>query len=221
MSSSERLSTRSKSLGACYPKSDSESSDEVLIIRRKQPKQLSKSSKRNRKTLSSEFKTMFSEIKNDSIQTSAPRKLFQFFNTNLFDSILPKSLQIVWNNRLKSSAGQCVFLPKLCIELSPSLILNKIRLRDILLHEMIHAVAYKKDRSTGHGRTFKKFAQVAHTRIPQIPMVSTCHSYTIKHKYNYTCIDCGYNYGRHRKSLDSPFFFNLRFIFIKIVFKNF
>ena len=39
--------------------------------------------------------------------------------------------------------------------------------------------------------------------FPELPIIARCHSYTIRTKYQYKCVNCGYTIGRHSKSLDT------------------
>lgn len=65
------------------------------------------------------------------------------------------------------------------------------RLRDTLVHEMCHAAPWLiHNVRDGHGPIWKMFARKAMLAHPELPMVSRCHSYDIKYKYQYQCNRC-------------------------------
>ena len=74
------------------------------------------------------------------------------------------------------------------------------RLRDTLVHEMCHAAAWiicgYRD---GHGPLWRKWAENARKRFPELPDIVRCHSYQIEFKFWYRCVKCGYTFGRHSK----------------------
>ena len=83
------------------------------------------------------------------------------------------------------------------------------RLRDTLLHEMIHAANWIIDENAkaGHGPQFKYWAQIASKIHPEIPRVTTTHSYEINYKYWWECERvstgwCNVKIGRKSNSLD-------------------
>ena len=55
----------------------------------------------------------------------------------------------------------------------------------------------------GHGPIWKCYADKAMKAFPELPIIARCHSYTIRTKYQYRCVNCGYTIGRHSKSLDT------------------
>ena len=83
------------------------------------------------------------------------------------------------------------------------------RLRDTFLHELIHAANWviDKEHKAGHGPLFKKWSVLAKKVHPEIPPVSTKHSYDINYKYWWECENlskgrCDVKIGRKSKSLD-------------------
>jgi len=89
------------------------------------------------------------------------------------------------------------------IELASKFIDDRYKLRDTLLHELCHAASYLIDGvKDGHGKFFKKWGRHCNELLPDIPVVSRCHSYQINYKFVYVCSRCGQNYGRHSKSID-------------------
>ncbi|XP_050716060.1 uncharacterized protein LOC126998430 isoform X1 [Eriocheir sinensis] len=139
------------------------------------------------------------------------KKLYNFYNTHVFDCKLPSSMNIAWNARLTKTAGYCYYQINGSsetrrgsrIELSTKVIDSPERLRDTLIHELCHAAAWiisgYKD---GHGPLWKAWAAKARAVFPELPAISRCHSYQIQCKYTYRCTRCSYSIGRHSKSLD-------------------
>ena len=40
-------------------------------------------------------------------------------------------------------------------------------------------------------------------RFPELPFIARCHTYKIRTRYVYECTECGQQYGRHSKSVDT------------------
>jgi len=136
-------------------------------------------------------------------QTTLTKSLYRFYNQEIFKSQLPTNLSIKWNERLISAAGRCMYEPKLSIELSPKIIKrDRFKLRDILLHEMVHAVAFIKNKEYGHGETFYNIADQVERLLPKIPTVKRCNSYKIDYKFTYYCVDCGMKYNRQKRTIN-------------------
>ena len=144
-------------------------------------------------------------------------KLYKLFNDEAFEGLLPANMDITWNPRLTKTAGMCVqrcrykgtdkskILDRSSrIELSSKVLDSADRLRDTLIHEMCHAAAWViSGYRDGHGPIWKSWAQRAMNRFPELPIIDRCHNYTIRTKYTYRCVKCGYSIGRHSKSLDT------------------
>lgn len=83
--------------------------------------------------------------------------LFAQLNNLHFDGEVP-ACRIRYNGRFSNSAGRITYSVKpMLIELSPKHFRdNDEALRETLLHEMIHAWLFDRDRDTGHGAAFKK-----------------------------------------------------------------
>jgi len=142
-------------------------------------------------------------ITTHKFQTTLTKSLFQFYNIDIFKSKLPTNLRITWNERLISAAGRCMYEPKLSIELSPKIIkTDRFKLRDILLHEMVHAVAFTTKKEYGHGKTFYKIADEVERFLPKIPRVERCHNFKIEYKYTFGCVDCGMKYNRQKRTIN-------------------
>ena len=147
-------------------------------------------------------------------------KLYAEFNDIVFDSQLPKDLEIDWSIRLNKTAGLTYTNYKndggingsssnarvrnARIELSSKVLTDLHRLKATLLHELCHAAAWIIDgvRKPPHGKAFKKWGNVAKEYYPN-EAVTTCHNYEIHYKYQWKCTqpDCTWKFGRHSKSL--------------------
>ncbi|KAK7070972.1 hypothetical protein SK128_014892 [Halocaridina rubra] len=139
-------------------------------------------------------------------------KLYTYYNEHVFSDKLPMHMDIKWNPRMTKTAGFCYYRIDRTkpsgrgarIELSSKVIDAPERIRDTLIHEMCHAAAWiisgYKD---GHGPLWKSWAAKAGHVFPELPAITTCHSYQISCKFTYRCTECGYSIGRHSKSLDT------------------
>ncbi|XP_070554521.1 germ cell nuclear acidic protein-like isoform X2 [Ptychodera flava] len=137
------------------------------------------------------------------------RKLFVLFNTTVFDDKLPADMQITWNCKMRKTAGFCYcslakpsMNRKVRIELADKVCDSAERLRDTLIHELCHAASwYINGQQGGHGPHWKYWTRKANVIHPALPMIGRCHSYEINTKFKYQCVKCGYQIGRHSKSL--------------------
>lgn len=69
------------------------------------------------------------------------------------------------------------------------------RLRDTLIHEMCHAATWLINSvRDGHGSFWKLYARKSTVVHPELPMVTRCHSYDIKYKFQYQCTRCKNTY---------------------------
>lgn len=69
------------------------------------------------------------------------------------------------------------------------------RLRDTLIHEMCHAATWLINGvQDGHGNFWRLYARKATVAHPELPMVTRCHSYEIKYKFQYQCTRCQNTY---------------------------
>lgn len=90
------------------------------------------------------------------------------------------------------------------IVLSTKVLDSPERLRDTLIHELCHAASWIiSGYSDGHGPHWTRWTEQAMKRFPELSMIDRTHSYSIRTKYQYKCVDCGYTVGRHTKSLDT------------------
>ncbi|XP_037531000.1 acidic repeat-containing protein [Nematolebias whitei] len=158
-----------------------------------------------RSTYGASFKTNKEEL------TS---KLYQLYNTSVFDNKLPTDMSLTWNKKMRKTAGYCVTGQErgggkryARIELSVKVCDSADRLRDTLIHEMCHAATWLINGvRDGHGNFWKLHARKATLAHPELPVVTRCHSYDIKYKFQYQCTRCQNTIGRHSKSLDTQKF---------------
>ncbi|XP_071313229.1 germ cell nuclear acidic protein [Trachinotus anak] len=142
------------------------------------------------------------------------RRLYQLYNTSVFDSKLPVNMSVTWNKKMRKTAGYCITGQErgggsryARIELSEKVCDSADRLRDTLIHEMCHAATWLiHGIRDGHGNLWKCYARKSTVVHPELPMVSRCHSYDIKYKFQYQCTRCQNTIGRHSKSLDTQRF---------------
>lgn len=89
------------------------------------------------------------------------------------------------------------------------------RLRDTLIHEMCHAATWLINGvRDGHGSLWKLHARKATVVHPELPMVTRCHSYDIKYKFQYQCTRCKNTYVSIFNGLESlRLFTQINFLF--------
>ncbi|TDH07749.1 hypothetical protein EPR50_G00109390 [Perca flavescens] len=141
-------------------------------------------------------------------------RLYQLYNTSVFDSKLPINMSVTWNKKMRKTAGYCITGQErgggsryARIELSEKVCDCADRLRDTLIHEMCHAATWLINGvRDGHGNFWKLYARKSTLAHPELPMVTRCHSYDIKYKFQYQCTRCKNTIGRHSKSLDTQKF---------------
>ncbi|XP_018085202.1 acidic repeat-containing protein isoform X2 [Xenopus laevis] len=142
-------------------------------------------------------------------------RLYSLYNQTIFDQKLPETMEIIWNKKMRKTAGYCVTgqkrLPELQryarIELSEKVCDSADRLRDTLIHEICHAATWLINGvRDGHGQFWRFYAKKATVVHPELPMVTRCHTYEINYKYTYECSRCKNTIGRHSKSLDTERF---------------
>jgi hypothetical protein len=83
---------------------------------------------------------------------------------------------------------------------------DETKLQNTLCHEMCHVAAWLINHVSKppHGPMFKRWAAQAMSKYRHLS-IQTCHSYKINYKFTYVCMneDCGAEYGRHSKSIDT------------------
>ena len=109
-------------------------------------------------------------------------QLFVEFDFIFFESIVSKVFSLSFSNKLVSKAGICDY--KNCIiKLNRNLLdyLNEKSVKEVLLHEMVHAYIYLAHRSPEHlkhGKLFKKYSKIINETL-QINI-------TVTHNYHET-----------------------------------
>ncbi|CAI5786794.1 Hypothetical predicted protein [Podarcis lilfordi] len=140
------------------------------------------------------------------------QSLYDFYNRSVFEQKLPENMEIVWNKKMRKTAGCCVSgqlkgpegQRYARIMLSEKVCDSADRLRDTLIHELCHAAAWLiHGVRDGHGRFWRLYAKKSAVVHPELPVVSRCHNYEIKYKFTYECCRCKNTIGRHSKSLDT------------------
>ncbi|XP_010185070.1 PREDICTED: acidic repeat-containing protein [Mesitornis unicolor] len=143
------------------------------------------------------------------------QKLYWLYNTTIFEQKLPEKMVIIWNKKMRKTAGYCVTGQTegpeakryARIELSEKVCDSAERLRDTLIHEACHAATWLINGvRDGHGRFWRFYAKKSAVIHPELPVVTRCHSYEINYKFIYECVLCKATVGRHSKSLDTERF---------------
>ncbi|KAI8983365.1 SprT-like family-domain-containing protein [Trametes punicea] len=133
---------------------------------------------------------------------------FKEVNEGVFDGGLPPGTELVWSNRLLSTAGRAHWKRDregrnlTSIELAEKILDCEERIRNTLSHEMCHLASWLISGAPDeqHGSIFKGWAQKV-MRKRQDVEITTKHNYEINHKYRWKCEDCSKVYGRHSKSI--------------------
>ncbi|XP_010013696.1 PREDICTED: acidic repeat-containing protein, partial [Nestor notabilis] len=142
-------------------------------------------------------------------------KLYCLYNSTIFEQKLPDKMEIIWNKKMRKTAGYCVTGQTegpeakryARIELSEKVCDSADRLRDTLVHEACHAATWLINGvRDGHGRFWRYYASKSAVIHPELPIVTRCHSYEINYKFIYECVLCKATTGRHSKSLDTERF---------------
>ncbi|KAJ5232074.1 hypothetical protein N7468_005030 [Penicillium chermesinum] len=133
-------------------------------------------------------------------------------------------VEIVWSKTLQKTAGRATWrasqrqgnlpLHYAKIELADRILVDEYRLTNTLAHEYCHLANYmiSKVVDQPHGPSFKAWGQKCATAMKDHPEyggkihVTTKHSYKIDYKYVWACVNCGCQFGRHSKSLDTTRF---------------
>ena len=125
------------------------------------------------------------------IKNKVTNNMFILYNHIIFKDLLKCS--IVFNKRLKTTAGRCSNINKnYChIELSPFVCNSKQKIRNILLHELCHVAVMliDKDLQHGHGNKFKFWCQKIYNLTGD--KITTYHDYPTMQNLKYKCCVCG------------------------------
>ncbi|KPJ19569.1 Acidic repeat-containing protein [Papilio machaon] len=151
-----------------------------------------------------------------SLREQLTRRLFLDFNKVIFDDVLDADLPIIWDTKLRSTAGTTTNrllktargdrIRTSSIKLSLKVVDTPQRLRDTLVHELCHAATWLIDGElrAGHGPLWKKWATRALKLLPELGEISRCHDMEIYFKYCYKCTKCGYSIKLSLKVVDTP-----------------
>ncbi|XP_058146893.1 germ cell nuclear acidic protein [Dasypus novemcinctus] len=152
----------------------------------------------------------FKQNKDELVQ-----RLYNLFNSSVFDKKLPEKIDIGWNKKMLRTAGLCTTgetqHPKkeryAKIEISLKVCDSADRLRDTLIHEICHAASWLLDGvRDSHGDAWKYYAQKSNMVHPELPRVTRCHNYKINYRIHYECTQCKSRVGRYTRSLNTERF---------------
>ncbi|CAG4981219.1 unnamed protein product [Colias eurytheme] len=149
-----------------------------------------------------------------TLKDELARRLFIEFNKCIFDNELDADLPILWDTKLRTTAGTTTNrliknskgerIRTSSVKLSCKVVDAPQRLRDTLVHELCHAATWLLDGAlrAGHGPLWDKWAKKSLRVFPELGEISRCHDMEIHFKYCYKCTRCGYSIKRHSKSID-------------------
>lgn len=135
-------------------------------------------------------------------------------------------IQLVWSKKLSTTAGRAnwkretirssssdtegkpiiTYRHHAAIELAEKVIDDEDRLLNVIAHEFCHLANFMISgvKTNPHGKEFKVWAQkVSATFGHRGINVTTKHSYEIDYKYVWECENCGVEFKRHSKSVDT------------------
>ena len=141
-------------------------------------------------------------------------------------------IRIVWSKKLQSTAGRASWKRETVrsqgpststsvsaatattskvhhhasIELASKVISSRDRLLNVLAHEFCHLCNFMISgvKNQPHGASFKAWASKVTSAFAKRGVeVTTKHSYVIEYKYIWECDECGCEYKRHSKSIDT------------------
>ncbi|GMS91182.1 hypothetical protein PENTCL1PPCAC_13357, partial [Pristionchus entomophagus] len=147
-------------------------------------------------------------VKGEKTRVALVQRLFEIYNTEIFEDKLPSDLSISFNGRLRKTAGYCKWSSragKCTVELSPKVCSKPERIRDTLAHELCHAAVFVINRlmKERHGPVWQSWTRKFSSRFRGFPVPSRCHNYEIEAKFVYECDGCGQLIKRHSKSFDT------------------
>lgn len=135
-------------------------------------------------------------------------------------------IKLVWSSTLKTTAGRANWRREqirlrtgplasdfkteirhhCSIELAVKVIDDETRLYNVLAHEFCHLATFMISdvRNNPHGKEFKSWGSKASSAFAHLDVeVTTKHSYAIDYKFVWECVECGYEFKRHSKSVDT------------------
>ncbi|OSD05797.1 hypothetical protein PYCCODRAFT_1384846 [Trametes coccinea BRFM310] len=153
-------------------------------------------------------KKMLLQAKKEHLQAYAA-EFFKELNEKVFGGGLPENTELVWSNRLLTTAGRANWRRDrdgrhiTHIQLAEKILDCEERIRNTLSHEMCHLACWviSGQPEEQHGSIFKDWARKVMRKRSDVE-ITTRHNYEINHKYRWKCEDCGKVYGRHSKSIN-------------------
>lgn len=137
-------------------------------------------------------------------------------------------IHLIWSKTLKTTAGRANWRREVIrikttpagaapafqtetrhhcsIELAAKVIDDESRLYNVLAHEFCHLLTFmiSEVRNNPHGAEFKSWgARVSAAFADKGVEVTTKHSYAIEYKFVWECVECGYEFKRHSRSVDT------------------
>ena len=198
------------------PLEDRTATDKNITPRRRRSRTNKKPSSSSSSTLDATAKKNVTPAKWKAGREDLARRMFEEFNTTVFGSRLPADMVIKWSTRLLRTAGMTymstirvdgVRQRAARVELAAKVLTDETRLRKTLLHELCHVAAWTIDgvRKPPHGPVFQKWGARCTRAYPDVGAITTCHNYKIQYRFLYACLDdaCGWQMGRHSKSIDT------------------
>jgi predicted SprT family Zn-dependent metalloprotease len=135
-------------------------------------------------------------------------------------------IKITWSKKLNTTAGRAnwkretirpcsrgpenssasLYRHHAEIELAEKVIDDEKRLLNVIAHEFCHLANFMVSniKTNPHGKEFKAWAAKCSAHFGDRGIeVTTKHSYTIEYKYVWECTNCGIEFKRHSKSIDT------------------
>jgi predicted SprT family Zn-dependent metalloprotease len=136
-------------------------------------------------------------------------------------------VKIIWSKKLSTTAGRAnwkretirsassfgidgkpliTYRHHAAIELAEKVIDDEDRLLNVIAHEFCHLANFMVSgiKTNPHGKEFKAWAKKVSVKFGHRGIeVTTKHSYEIDYKYVWECENCGVEFKRHSKSIDT------------------
>ena len=138
------------------------------------------------------------------------KAMFRELNKEHFGGEIP-DIPVVWNGRMTTTAGYCRYTRQFTGNLFPtkidlseklfrSLGWDDKKIRQTLIHEMVHAYLVHKYNEKGHTARFQRMM----TQITGEQKNHRCHNYDVSEvrreaRYTLICHRCGHEHGMSRK----------------------
>ncbi|OAK99861.1 hypothetical protein IQ06DRAFT_276222 [Phaeosphaeriaceae sp. SRC1lsM3a] len=163
----------------------------------------------------------------DSLATSFLTQLDETITSGQISTLCASTggIKLIWSSTLKTTAGranwrreqirlrtgplatdiQTTIRHHCSIELATKVIDDSTRLYNVLAHEFCHLATFMISgvRNNPHGKEFKSWGAKCSAAFAHLDVeVTTKHSYAIDYKFVWECVECGYEFKRHSKSVD-------------------